>query len=156
MRLRSRHPALELAPLADTEAVLLIDNGQTEAGDRDALLDDGVGTDQDVDVAVRERGQDLAALGGAGAASEQGHRGPVLSVERGVQATEVVVVLLGEDLGRRHHGRLVVLRDGHQCRGGGDDRLAAPDVTLEEARHGPGETEVAEDFVEGSLLRTGE
>jgi hypothetical protein len=65
-------------PLADAEAVLLVDDDQAESGEVDAGLDDGVGADQDVDLAGREgRQQDLAGRG-LGAARQEGDRGSLV------------------------------------------------------------------------------
>src|SRR5262249_41505089 len=45
--------------LLDTEAVLLVDDRQPEVGELDALLDQGVRADQEVDLAGRDRRRDL-------------------------------------------------------------------------------------------------
>ena len=47
-------------PLLDAEAVLLVDHDHAERTELDALLDERVGADEDVDRAVGQLGQDAA------------------------------------------------------------------------------------------------
>ena len=44
------------------EAVLLVDDGEREIAERDVLLEQRVGADQEVDVAEREPVEDVLAL----------------------------------------------------------------------------------------------
>ena len=50
-------------PLLDTEPVLLVDDDRAEAVEVDALLDQRVGADHDVDRAVGEAGEHRPAVG---------------------------------------------------------------------------------------------
>ena len=52
-------------PLLDAEAVLLVDDDRAERGEVDALLDEGVGADGDVDLAGGQPGEDAPPVGGA-------------------------------------------------------------------------------------------
>ena len=51
----------EREPLADAEAMLLVDHRKPEIGERDALLDQRMGADGDVDFALRQFGERGAA-----------------------------------------------------------------------------------------------
>ena len=55
----------EQGPLLDAEAVLLVDHGHAERREGDAVVDEGVGADDDVDLAGGQGGGELAAAGGA-------------------------------------------------------------------------------------------
>jgi hypothetical protein len=65
-------------------------------------------------------------------------------------------VLLCQDLRGRHHDDLLTGRDGRAGRGRSDDRLAAPDVPLEQAVHRDGTGDVGEGLAEGLPLGTGQ
>jgi len=58
-------------PLIHTKAVLLIDNGQSQVVEGDAFLDEGVGTNGQVEIARGQVGVDACFFGGRGAAGEQ-------------------------------------------------------------------------------------
>ena len=51
--------------LVDAEAVLLVDHDQPEVAELDAGLEDGVGADDEVDVARGKAGERLLALAAA-------------------------------------------------------------------------------------------
>ena len=57
--------------LFDAEAVLLIGDGEGQVGQFDAVLDDGVGADEEVEVSLGRHAEDLATGRGAGAAGEE-------------------------------------------------------------------------------------
>lgn len=65
-------------------------------------------------------------------------------------------MLLGEDFGRRHKGRLMAVLDRAEARRRRDHRLAASDVSLHEPVHGAAGREVPQNIVDGLLLRAGE
>jgi hypothetical protein len=66
------------------------------------------------------------------------------------------MVLLGEDLGGGHDGPLVAPLDRDQQRRHGDHGLARTHVPLEQAVHGTGTGQVAQDLGEGLVLGLGE
>ena len=85
------------------EAVLLVDHREAEVAERDVLLEQRVGAEDDVDLA----GCDAPASVGCArralvAAGEQGDA----QARRLGQRREPLKVLAGEDLGRRHQRRL--------------------------------------------------
>ena len=65
-------------------------------------------------------------------------------------------VLLGEDFSRGHEGRLMAVLDRAEARRRRDHRLAASDVSLHEPVHGTAGREVAQNVIDGRLLRAGE
>ncbi|HMS79742.1 MAG TPA: hypothetical protein PKC20_09460, partial [Burkholderiaceae bacterium] len=75
-RVQRRRPAPDLVaqprPLSHAEAMLLIDNGQRQILEDHLVLDQRVGADQQVDLAVRQTRDDLAAFLAFLAAGENG------------------------------------------------------------------------------------
>ncbi len=67
--------------------------------------------------------------------------------------TEVAPVLLGQQLGRRHENSLESGASGASGGRCGDDRLAAADITLDQADGGLVRTDVRLDLGENTLLR---
>ena len=130
--------------------MLLVDDRETEPGELDLLLEERVRPDGDLDLAVGDRGDRRAPLPRRQCAGEPRH----LEAERPQPLRELAVVLLGEDLGRRHHRRLPAALDGAHRRGRGNDRLAAADVALKETVHRMGGGEVALDLAPRAGLRT--
>ena len=65
-------------------------------------------------------------------------------------------MLLGEQLGGRHHRGLVPGPDAGQDGAGGDDGFARADVALQEAIHGYRVLDVVQDFGDGGALVAGE
>ena len=61
-------------------------------------------------------------------------------------------MLLGEELGRGHERDLQTVLEGHEGGQQGDDGLAAPHVALQEAIHGMGAAQVADDGAQRPLL----
>jgi hypothetical protein len=57
--------------LTDAKAVLFVDNRQLQVGELDRVFDQGVGANQDFDIARFETRLDFAALPGVGVAGEQ-------------------------------------------------------------------------------------
>ena len=121
-----RHATLrERLALLDAEAVLLVDDGDGEVAQLDALLDervradDDVGADGGVALALRRR------------ARQQRARDAELEAEVG----DGEEVLLGERLGRRHQRALASVLDRAQQRVQRDDGLAGADVALQQPLH---------------------
>jgi hypothetical protein len=68
--------AVERAPLADTEAVLLVDDRQRKMGELDGLLDQRVSADEKPKLAGAKALEQLATLACRGRAGEQADRRP--------------------------------------------------------------------------------
>ena len=117
--------------LVHAEAVLLIDDHETQALKLDALLKQGVCADRNLRAAGREFAERANAARPRASASDQRE----IQIERREPRAEVARVLLREQFRRRHD---CCLKAGlHSPDGGerGDDRLAATHVSLHEAQH---------------------
>ena len=132
----------ERRTLLDAEAVLLVDDGDREVAQLEALLDKCVGADDDVG---SERRLPLAL---AGRAREERAADAELEAEVGDREE----VLLGERLGRCHERSLASGLDRTQERVQGDHGLAGADVALQEPLHRQGALEVAVDLADRLLL----
>ena len=141
--------AAERRPLRDAEAVLLVDDDEAEPQELDGILEERVRPDEHVDAPAGERVEDLRARLALHAPRQE------LGAEARLaeDPEDRREVLLGEDLGRRHERRLPPALGGEDGREDGDDRLAAPDVALQEAPHGPARAEVLADLPDDALLR---
>ena len=121
----------QLQALVHAEAVLLVDDRQREALERDVLLEQRVRADGDLDRARREVGFECRAHFAGLPAGQQRDS----NAERFQPRVEVARVLLGEQFRRRHHGRLcAVLHRTHRGQRG-DHRLARADVALHQSHH---------------------
>ena len=130
----------ERLALRDAEPVLLVDHGQPQVGEADALLDERLGAhEQQAAAAAHERGvsgalrerERLAPFRRADAAGEQHH----VVAERLQQGAQGRRVLAGEQVGGCQQRRLAA-GVGDERHGQRRDRgLARADVTLDEAHH---------------------
>ena len=145
-----RGPALgERAPLLDAEAVLLVDDRDSEVAELDLLLDERVRPDQDLRVARSCELADERMLLGRERAGEQRHP----SAERGADRLDRQEVLLGQHLGRDHQRALAPRLGGPEQRVEGHDRLAGADVPLQQPLHRHGPREICVDLRDRLLLR---
>ena len=115
----------------DAEAVLLVDDHETEIGIVDAFLEERVGTDDNLHFAGGD-GRQLGGTGAAGVAAGQQHdRQP----GRLAELRQAVVMLACKDLGRGEQGRLGAGfgRCGHRHQR--DDGLAGTDIALQQPQH---------------------
>jgi hypothetical protein len=102
-------------PFAYAEAMLLIDNGQRQVLEDHIVLDQRVGADQKIDLAICESGDDLAAFL---AFLASGKNGDIHSSALG-ERRDGLDVLARENFRRRHQrGLLAGFRHG----GGGEQR----------------------------------
>ena len=151
---RGQHEVIGVASkggaLGDSEAVLFVGDGEREVGYIHVGLDDGMGTDQEVDDAELRLSQDGALLPRRGAGGEDGdgegrsqaieaRAGHVLCVGPGRRSQGLAdggVVLFGQYLRRREDGGLAPGGrdvDGRRHR---DGRFAGADFTLKQPVHG--------------------
>ena len=141
--------ARQRQPLVHAEAVLLVDDGEREIAERDLLLEQRVGADQEIDLAEREPVERLAALAAALAAGEDGDPDAGLLGQR----RDGGEMLAGEDFGRRHQRRLPPGLDHGR---GGQQRhhgLAGADVALQQPHHALRPRQIGDDVVDGARLR---
>ena len=125
---------VERAALHHPKAVLLVDDRQPQASKLYLLLNQRVRAHRNVGRAAGNGRQPLLPQCPALAAFEENRRQPEGSDE-GLNGKKV---LLGEDLGRGHHGRLVAILHGRQHRAQPHQGLARADVALDEAVHNLG------------------
>ena len=158
--------------LEDAEAVLLVHNGQGQVGDFYSRLNQGVGANQQVQVAVGGQLGQLASCFGPGAAGEQsnGNRlGVGLQIssdavlfpdrlgEAAQQIGQSLEMLLGQHLGGDHDGGLVTGGGGGEEGDQDHHGLAAAHFALEQAVHGRGAPfQVAENFGDTAALGAGQ
>jgi hypothetical protein len=145
--LRAQRRALQHA-----EAMLLVDDRESELAERDVFLDERVRADRHVHRSTRELGEQLAALLRGRRAGEQRDPEPCLLE----QPPDVEVVLLGEDFRRRHEGHLQAVLHRDERRHQGDDRLPGPDVPLQQAVHRLRPLHVGDDLPDDRLLISGQ
>ena len=118
-------------PLVHPEAVLLVDDHETEAGEDHIVLDDRVGADQDIDAAVPEPRVYLPALPGLSAAREQGDT----DGRAGEVPLEIAHVLYCEHLRGSHDTGLIAVVHRDEGREQRHHCLAAAHIPLQEAVH---------------------
>ena len=131
--------------------MLFVDDREPQIGELDALLEQGVGADDDARATRTHRLETGSPLRRAELAGQPAD----VDAERIEPGGEVQQVLLGEDLGRRHQRDLVTGLDDigrHQRR---DHRLARADVPLHEAEHRLAPRHVRPELGEHPLLRAG-
>ena len=119
---------------------------------RHLVLEQRVRADREARAAAGEQRLRLAPCLRGHAAGDQQRR----EAERREPAPEILGVLLGEELGRRHECRLAARLDDIGRGERGDDGLARADVALHEAQHRVWRREVAAHFRNDAALRARE
>ncbi len=134
--------------LLDAEAVLLVHHGHGQRGELDVLLDQRVGADDELRLAVRDRVTCGGVLLGRKRAGEQDR----CDAERRDEPVDRDKVLLSEGFRRNHERALMAVLDGAKKRVEGDDRLPRADVALEEPLHRCRAGEVAVELADRRAL----
>ncbi|MCY1413824.1 hypothetical protein D9M71_292610 [compost metagenome] len=135
--------------LLDAKTVLFIDDDQRQVVELHFILEQCVSADHHLCVAG-----DLLERGGAALALEFARQPGDLDAQGLEPAFEGDIVLLGKDLGGRHHCHLKAGFEGlqgGQCR---DHGLAGTYVTLDQAQHRFGLAEIVGDLIANPLLCT--
>ncbi len=145
-------PLRQRFALADAKPMLLIADHQAQVVGHDSGLDQRVGADQQVELAPAQLLQDAPAIRRRGRSDQQVHAHSQW-LQVGAQGPGV---LLGEDLGRRHHQRLVARPRRHRGRHRRHRGLAAADIALQQPGHRPRLGKVFEHGVGGLALGVGE
>ncbi|MNX27770.1 hypothetical protein D3C86_578630 [compost metagenome] len=146
--------ALGLQPLAlvDAKPVLFVDDGQGQAVELDRVLEQGVSADGDLGLARGQSRQPLTSLALRVAAGQQDGRGAGFLQHRG----QALIMLAGQDFGRRHQGGLEAA-GGRVGQGqGSDSGLARPHVALQQSAHLLAGGQVGADFLDGAGLGAGQ
>ena len=131
------------------EAMLLVDDGERQIVERDIVLKQRVGADDEVDVAGSERGQDILALTATlapGENSEPDTGGSGKPRNGGM-------MLACQDLRRRHQGGLPARLDHGGCSEQRDDGLAGADIAMQQSQHALRLRQVGDDVGDRALLR---
>ena len=136
-------------PLVHTEAVLLVHHDQSEIGELHAFLKQCLGADGDGGPARTDFFERVLARAAVELAGQPGH-GNTQGLEPGGKIPQMLV---GQQLGRRHHRDLQSALDSTEGGAGGDDGLARPDVTLHQPLHRMALPQIAQDFFQHALLR---
>ena len=129
----ARRELADLVLLLDAEALLLVDDQETEVLPLDlVLVEDGVRANQDVHLAEAHLLDGLLLLFGcAEAADDIDDRREAVEARR-----ERLVMLLREDRRRHEYSHLLAIHRRLVGRADGDLRLAEADVAAEQAVHG--------------------
>ncbi len=129
-----RRPLLaQGSALIDAKTVLFVNDNHPQTAEVDRRLDKSMGADEYLDRPGSQSFVNGLALGGRCAAGQQGH----LQTQRLQQGAQAAVVLLSQDLGRRHQGRLRASPGGRHHGRRGDDGLARTNVSLQQTVHRP-------------------
>ena len=150
-RVRLLALAHERGALLDAEAVLLVRDDETETEKRHRVADERVRADDHVEQTAGERLLYLALLPGA----HRTRQASDADAERLEQRAQRVLVLLGEDLGRRHEGALAVVFVCKPDARRGNERLAGADIALYKAAHRHAGDHVLHGGSDGAPLRPG-
>ena len=135
--------------LADAEPMLLVDHREPEIGEGHAFLKQRMRADSDVDRSFRQCGERGAASGRLVASGHERDAQADARRERG----HALVVLAGENLGRRHHRRLPAGFDHVRHCEKRNDGLARSDVALQQPQHALFGSEIGADVVDRLPLR---
>ena len=138
----------QLEALHHAEAVLFVDDHQAQLGELDFLLDQGVGSDDQLRVALGDVAADFAFAIFFDRAGQQ--HDPVSGILQNSAGGKIM--LLGQNFGGRHERDLVSVFHGDDGGLEGHDGLARSDVALQQSPHGEGLFHVGGDFLEHALL----
>ena len=136
----------------DAEAVLFVDDRESQVGELDLVLDQRMRADDDIDRAFGQTAHCLLLQLLAVAPGEQ--RQP--HARRFGEGRYGGEVLAGQQFGRRHQGGLGAGLDRNEHGEEGYQGLAAADVPLQQADHSLGLRHVGRDLVDGALLAPGQ
>jgi hypothetical protein len=142
---------LEPFLVVNAEPLLLVDDDEAEALELDALGEDRVGADDDVDAALRQSLLDRLGLGGGDEAGE------AADPEReAVETLDEVRIMLTRKQRRRHHHRH--LHPRHRRDEGGPQRhfrLAEADIAADQPVHRLARRQIAQHIVDRTILIVG-
>ena len=138
--------------LLHAEAVLFVDDHETEVEETHRRFDKGVRAHKDMNRAVGDALHDFLARLAFHAAREEFHG----DWQVGKLIPDGGKVLLGKYFGRCHDARLKTVVEREEAAKQSHDGLAAAHVALQQAVHLPPAPHVAADFADHALLRLGE
>ena len=126
--------------------MLLVHDHHAQLGELDFLLDQGVGPNHQLGVALGDMAASFALAVVFHRAGEE-HDAIARAFEN---AASRKVVLLREDFGRRHQRDLISVFHGDDGGFEGDDGFAGADVALQQAAHGKGLFHVGGNLLENA------
>ena len=141
----------EAGSLFHTETVLFIRDGKGEAGEAQAIAEQGVGSDDQVKAAGFKGFDKLPLFFCPRGAGQQADPDP----KRTEKVSQRPAVLFGKDLGRRHEGGGIPDPEALPYKRSGNQRFAAAHVALQEPAHLPAGCHVRSRFFYGTALGTG-
>ena len=144
----------QLLPLIHAETVLLIRDHEREPVIDDLLLKQGMGADDEIRIVGGDaRIERFPLLRRHRTCHEYRAKREGIRLD---QRLHLRIVLLREDLRRRHHSRLVTAQRRFQHREEGDDGLSGADIALHEAVHHEAGAHICGDVMDRRLLPFGE
>ncbi len=132
--------------------MLLVDDGEPEVAKDNAFLKQGMGSDHNIDAAFRQQGEGFSARGSRVAAGEERQSEPGGLAER----RESLMMLAGQNFGRRHQRRLPPGLDDRRHGKQSDQRLAGSDIALQKPQHAGWRAKICGDFGHRGRLGCGE
>ena len=142
---------LELLLVRDAEMLLLVDDQQAEVLEGDALAEQRMGADHDVDAAVGDAFFHPRQLG----AGDEARGLADLHREAAEAIGEGLGVLARQQRRRHHHRHLLAVHGGDEGRAQRHLGLAEADVAADQAIHRPAGGELAHHHVDRGLLVLG-
>ncbi len=115
----------------DAEAVLLVDDDQTQILEGDSFLEQRMGADDDASLARLDAGEDLLARAALLTSREQFDA----NARRLAKLGKIGEVLPRQDFGRHHQCALCAALDRRGERQQAHHRLAGADVALQQPQH---------------------
>ena len=128
--------------------MLFVDNHQSQLGEFDFLLDQSMGSDDQLSISLGNVATNFTFAIFFDGTGKQHH--PVSGVLQNAAGGKIV--LLGKNLGGRHERDLMSIFDGNDGRLESHDGLARSDVALQEPPHGERLFHVGGDFLQHPLL----
>ena len=135
----------------NTEAVLLVDDDQSQPGKTDLALKQGVGADDQRRLARGNPGQCGLPFFTLYPATQPGPR----DRQRLKPGGEILPVLLRQNFSGRHDCHLVAIGDGLQRRRRCNQGFARAYIALQQPQHRPRLFQVGRDFADHALLGSG-
>ena len=144
--------APKASALSHAEAVLLVDNHQSEVAKLHHILEQSMGADNNLQRAIEKIAVYGFALFFASGTGEQG----AFNAQRLYQMAYGFEMLGGENLGGSHNGSLIIVverqKHAHECH----ESLSAAHVALKETIHLSAAAHIGANLLDNSLLSAGE
>ena len=144
--------APKTSALSHAEAVLLVDNHQTEVAELHHIFKQSMGADNDLQRAIEEVAVYGFALFFASGTGEQG----AFNAQRLHQMADGIEMLCSENLGGCHDGSLIIVVERQKHAHKGHESFAAAHIALKETIHLSAAAHIGANLLDNSLLSAGE